>query len=82
MFNPDEGNLGGLMGWIFFATSVIAFGVMWIELPETKDLSFEQIDRRFQDKTVTRGFLNNALDSATSAKLEDIEMGDATNTNA
>lgn len=82
MFNPGEGNLGGLMGWIFFATSVIAFGVMWIELPETKDLSFEQIDRRFQDKTVTRGFLNNALDSATSAKLEDIEMGDATNTNA
>lgn len=28
MFNPTEGNLGGLMGWIFFATSVIAFGVM------------------------------------------------------
>lgn len=36
MFDPTEGNLGGLMGWIFFATSVVAFGVMWIELPEPR----------------------------------------------
>lgn len=79
MFNPTEGNLGGLMGWIFFATSVIAFGVMWIELPETKDLSFEQIDRRFEYKVGTRGFLNSAVDPTTSDKGDDIEMGEATN---
>lgn len=79
MFNPTEGNLGGLMGWIFFATSVIAFGVMWIELPETKDLSFEQIDRRFENKVVTRGFTSLAIDPTTSAKMDDIEMGDVTN---
>lgn len=79
MFHPTEGNLGGLMGWIFFATSVIAFGVMWIELPETKDLSFEQIDRRFEHKVVTRGFASLAIDPTTSAKMDDIEMGDVTN---
>lgn len=79
MFNPTEGNLGGLMGWIFFATSVIAFGVMWIELPETKDLSFEQIDRRFEHKVSTRGFMNLAIDPMTSTKMDDIEMGDVTN---
>lgn len=79
MFNPTEGNLGGLMGWIFFATSVIAFGVMWIELPETKDLSFEQIDRRFEHKVVTRGFTSLAIDPMTSAKMDDVEMGDIAN---
>lgn len=78
MFNPSEGNLGGLMGWIFFATSVIAFGVMWIELPETKDLSFEQIDHRFDQKVITRGFADLAIDPTTSAKMDDIEMGNVT----
>lgn len=79
MFNPGEGNLGGLMGWIFFATSVIAFSVMWLELPETKDLSFEQIDRRFEDKVATRGFMNSGIDSVSSTKLDDIEMADVAN---
>lgn len=79
MFNPGEGNLGGLMGWIFFATSVIAFGVMWIELPETKDLSFEQIDRRFEHKINTRGFTSLAIDPVSSSKMDDIEMGDVAN---
>lgn len=78
MFNPTEGNLGGLMGWIFFATSVIAFGIMWVELPETKDLSFEQIDRRFELKVATRGFMDMAIDPSTSTKLDDIEMGGVT----
>lgn len=79
MFNPTEGNLGGLMGWIFFATSVIAFGVMWLELPETKDLSFEQIDRRFVHQIVTRGFMDTAIDPTPPRKLDDIEMGDVAN---
>lgn len=81
IFNPGEGNLGGLMSWIF-ATSVVAFGVMWLELPETKDLSFEQIDRRFEEMVATRGFMNSEIDSTTSAEQDDIKMGNVTNVKA
>lgn len=58
MFKPGFGNLGGLMGWVFFATSVISLIIMWFELPETKDLSFEQIDLHFEMKLSARRFRN------------------------
>lgn len=56
MFNTEYGDLGGRTGWVFFATAVVGFVVMWLELPETRDLSFEQIDRRFETKVKTREF--------------------------
>lgn len=68
MFNPGEGNLGGLMGWIFFATSVVSFIIMWFELPETKDLSFETIDVLFESKTKTRKFKNAQITAPRSEK--------------
>lgn len=75
MFNKGYGDLGGLMGWIFLATSVISFGVMWVELPETKDLSFEQIDRRFEMKVKTRVFTQTRVDERTGGK-DDMELGE------
>lgn len=56
MFNPTEGNLGGLMGWIFFAACLISLLIMWFELPDTKDLTFAQIDERFEMGVKTRAF--------------------------
>lgn len=68
MFNPGYGDLGGLMGWIFLSTSVISFGLMWMELPETKDLSFAQIDRRFEMNIKTSLFKRAGVDERTEGK--------------
>lgn len=56
MFNTDKGNLGGKTGWIFFVTSILAIAIIWYELPETKGLSFNQIDNRFEMRVPARKF--------------------------
>lgn len=55
MFNTDQGNLAGKTGWIFFATCVIAGAMIWLEMPDTKDLTFAEIDERFEMRVDTRG---------------------------
>lgn len=74
MFNPGYGDLGGLMGWVFFATSVISFVIMWFELPETKDMSFEQIDLLFEMKIKTRKFKSTEVTPISQDK-KDMELG-------
>lgn len=56
MFNSDEGNLGGKMGWIFLATSVISFFIVYFEFPETKDRTYEELDEMFEQNTPARLF--------------------------
>lgn len=56
MFNPGYGDLGGLMGSVFFGTSIVFLIIMWLELPETKDMSFQQIDLVFETKVNAREF--------------------------
>ncbi|KAJ9606139.1 hypothetical protein H2200_009100 [Cladophialophora chaetospira] len=56
MFNADQGNLGGKMGFIYFATSIIAVVVLFFEMPETKDMSYEQLDQLFERKVPARKF--------------------------
>ncbi|KAF7550962.1 hypothetical protein G7Z17_g5386 [Cylindrodendrum hubeiense] len=56
MFNTDAGNLGGKMGWIFFGASLIALVIIWLEFPETKGLSFAQIEDRFEMRVKARQF--------------------------
>lgn len=75
MFNTGYGDLGGLMGWIFFVTSVISFAIMWFELPETKDLSFEKIDLMFEMKVKSRKFTQADVDMPASHK-NDFELGE------
>lgn len=84
MFNTGYGDLGGLMGWIFCASSLISLVIMWLELPETKDLSFEQIDRRFETKVHARKFMHTAVDERAEGKgdlelveVEQVENGGA-----
>ncbi|KAJ5359093.1 uncharacterized protein N7496_011506 [Penicillium cataractarum] len=56
MFNADEGNLGGKMGWIFLATSAISLIVLYFEVPETKDRSYETLDEMFRRGIPARRF--------------------------
>jgi SP family general alpha glucoside:H+ symporter-like MFS transporter len=56
MFNPNEGNLGGRMGWIFFTTSILAVVIIFFEFPETKDRTYAELDEMFLAKVSTRKF--------------------------
>ena len=56
MFNADEGNLGGKTGFFFAGMCVLAFAVLWLELPEMKNRTYMQIDEMFEEKLPTRAF--------------------------
>jgi Sugar (and other) transporter len=43
MINPDAGNLGGKVGFVFFGFGVICTVLLFFFLPETKGLSFEDV---------------------------------------
>ncbi|KAJ5100027.1 hypothetical protein N7532_007028 [Penicillium argentinense] len=56
LYNTDEANLGGKIGWIFAAQGGIALVVIYFEIPETKGRSFEELDEMFNEKVDTRNF--------------------------
>ncbi|KAH8179184.1 sugar transporter domain-containing protein [Sarocladium implicatum] len=69
MFNADEGNLGGKIGFVFVGFGVIGITLAWIEIPETRNKSYAQLDMLFERKTPTRSFkkaLPEDLDIGTS----------------
>jgi len=56
LYNTDEADLGGKIGWIFAGMGVIALVVIYFEIPETKGRSFEELDEMFNEKISTRAF--------------------------
>ncbi|KAL3442394.1 putative MFS transporter [Aspergillus insuetus] len=56
MINPDAGNLGGKVGFIFLGTGLIAAIGGWYLYPETKGVSFETMDELYASGTAPRHF--------------------------
>lgn len=56
MFNADEGNLGGKIGLVFCGFCIIGFVLSWIDIPETRNVTYAQLDYLFQQGTPTRAF--------------------------
>ncbi|PWY75355.1 MFS general substrate transporter [Aspergillus heteromorphus CBS 117.55] len=56
LYNSDEADLGGLIGWIFAGLGAISLGVLFVELPETKGRSFEELDEMLTAGVPTRAF--------------------------
>ncbi|KPI39381.1 General alpha-glucoside permease [Cyphellophora attinorum] len=56
LFNQDEANLGGKIGWIFFGMAVVYFGLMYFFVPGTKDRTFEELDIMFERRISARRF--------------------------
>lgn len=56
MFNQDEGNMGGKIGWIYFGLCLVTIVVVHFEFPETKGRSFHDLDVMFTAKVPTRAF--------------------------
>ncbi|KAM0328699.1 hypothetical protein ACHAQA_005112 [Verticillium albo-atrum] len=63
MFNADAGNLGGKIGFVFAGFCAIGFVLSWLEIPETKDLTYSQIDDLFKQATPTRLFKKRTVET-------------------
>ncbi|KAF5672021.1 maltose permease [Fusarium heterosporum] len=62
LFNRDQANMGGNIGWIFFGMSVIYFVVLYFDVPETKGRSYMDLDLLFEKKVPSRHFASHMLD--------------------
>lgn len=56
MFNPDAGNLGGKVGFVFGATTLVGFAGCWLWLPETKNRTAAELDELFERGVNVRHF--------------------------
>jgi hypothetical protein len=56
MFNADQGNLGGKIGFVFMGFCVIGFGLSWLEIPETKNMTYSRIEQLFDSGVSARMF--------------------------
>ncbi|KAL4888092.1 general substrate transporter [Aspergillus ambiguus] len=73
MINPDAGNLGGKVGFIFFGTGLIAAIGGWFLYPETKGISFEKLDELYALKVAPRhfGIMASNLEGADNPTLDE-----------
>jgi hypothetical protein len=59
--NPDQGNLGGKIGFIFAAILLVLLPVAYRYVPETKDRSFSDINELFGRDIAPRRFHKTVL---------------------
>jgi hypothetical protein len=48
VFNPDEGNLRGKIGFTYAASCLVGAGISWLVVPEMKGRSVGEIDGMFE----------------------------------
>lgn len=78
MINPDAGNLGGKVGFVFLGTGLLAGIGGWYLFPETKGLSFEELDHLYAMKVLPRLFSRVAAEGMsrhTALELVDDDGG-------
>lgn len=56
LFNQDEANLGGKIGWIFFGMSLIYIVIVYFDVPGTKGRTYEELDIMFEKRLPARKF--------------------------
>ncbi|KAL4863630.1 hypothetical protein BDV12DRAFT_206335 [Aspergillus spectabilis] len=75
MINPDAGNLGGRIGFIFLGTGLVAAIGGWFLYPETKGVAFEKMDELYMKGIPPRHFRRAMAEQSGSA--DESKMGDA-----
>ncbi|KAF2112652.1 major facilitator superfamily domain-containing protein [Lophiotrema nucula] len=58
IFNPDEGNLRGKIGFTYVGSCLIGLAVSWYIVPEMKGRTIGEIDRMFELNLKTKEFKN------------------------
>lgn len=56
MFNKDQGNMGGHLGWVFFGMAVVVAVIVYYDVPGTKGRTFAELDVMFERKVPARHF--------------------------
>ncbi|KAI1873996.1 uncharacterized protein JN550_002575 [Neoarthrinium moseri] len=64
LFNSDQANLGGHIGWIFCGMGLIMLVLLYFFVPETKGRSFDELDILFERKVPARAFAKYDLSQA------------------
>jgi hypothetical protein len=72
MINPDAGNLGGKVGFIFLGTGLMAGIGGWYLFPETKGLSFEKLDELYAMGVPPRLFKKAAAEGMSRENAEEL----------
>ncbi|KAJ0424435.1 general substrate transporter [Aspergillus carlsbadensis] len=79
MFNPDKGNLGGKIAFIFGGMCFFCLLYLWLWQPETSGRSFQELDEMFAKEVPARKFKsyktdvqvhNEAAAASQDAKME------------
>lgn len=56
LYNTDQADLGGNLGWIFFGIAIIYLALMYFFVPETKRRTYEELDVLFERRLPARAF--------------------------
>lgn len=66
--NPDQGNLGGKIAFVFGATLVACFVFVFFFIPETKDRTFIEIDELYERGVPARKWKETQIVTVTADK--------------
>ncbi|GKT80480.1 maltose permease [Colletotrichum tofieldiae] len=61
LFNVDQLNMGGHIGWIFFVMGILMLFVLYFDVPGTKGRTFEELDIMFELGISARKFEKHKL---------------------
>jgi SP family general alpha glucoside:H+ symporter-like MFS transporter len=67
LINTDEANLGTKSAFMWAGLTLVSMVWVWFEMPEIKDLTFDQMDEAFALRTPTRKFTRPAKSNRGSA---------------
>ncbi|KAM0326526.1 hypothetical protein ACHAQA_006395 [Verticillium albo-atrum] len=56
MFNKDQGNMGGHLGWVFFGMGIVMAVIVYFDVPGTKGRTFHELDMMFERRIPARKF--------------------------
>lgn len=73
MFNPDSGNLGGKVGFVFGSTTLIGFVGVYFMLPESKNRTLMELDELFERKISARNFSTTKTSAEYDAEQTKVE---------
>ena len=70
LYNSDQADLGGNLGWIFFGIAVVYLAIMYFCVPGTKGRTYEELDGMFEAKMSARAFEGYRSERALRTNIE------------
>ncbi len=67
LFNEDEANLGGKIGFVFFGQALLFMAAVWFAVPNTNGRTYEELDQMFESRVHTRKFSSWKADEEITA---------------